>query len=158
MLDEVVVIGYGSARKGDLTGPISSVKGASLTERSTQMLSTAMQGQISGVEVTRSSGGPGNSATIRVRGVTTLSNNDPLVIIDGVPGSLNDVVASDVETMSVLKDAASASIYGSRAAAGVILITTKRAKENKFNLDYNYEYSIDKPTTRPTNGLSLIHI
>ena len=152
LLDEVVVIGYGSARKGDLTGPISSVKGASLTERSTQMLSTAMQGQISGVEVTRSSGGPGNSATIRVRGVTTLSNNDPLVIIDGVPGSLNDVVASDVETMSVLKDAASASIYGSRAAAGVILITTKRAKENKFNLDYNYEYSIDKPTTRPTNG------
>ena len=152
LLDEVVVIGYGSARKGDLTGPISSIKGASLTERSTQMLSTAMQGQISGVEVTRSSGGPGSSATIRVRGVTTLSNNDPLVIIDGVPGSLNDVVASDVETMSVLKDAASASIYGSRAAAGVILITTKRAKENKFNLDYNYEYSIDKPTTRPTNG------
>ena len=152
LLDEVVVIGYGSARKGDLTGPISSVKGTSLTERSTQMLSTAMQGQISGVEVTRSSGGPGSSATIRVRGVTTLSNNDPLVIIDGVPGSLNDVVASDVETMSVLKDAASASIYGSRAAAGVILITTKRAKENKFNLDYNYEYSIDKPTTRPTNG------
>ncbi|MGM9760272.1 MAG: TonB-dependent receptor [Parabacteroides sp.] len=151
-LDEVVVIGYGSARKGDLTGPISSIKGASLTERSTQMLSTAMQGQISGVEVTRSSGTPGSQATIRVRGVTTLSTNDPLVIIDGVPGSLNDVIASDVETMSVLKDAASASIYGSRAAAGVILITTKRAKENKFNIDYTYEYSIDKPTTKPTNG------
>ena len=128
ILDEVVVIGYGTARKGDLTGPISSVSGASLTERSTQQLSTAMQGQISGVEVTRSSGSPGSSATVRVRGVTTLSTNDPLVIIDGVPGSLNDVVASDVETMSVLKDAASASIYGSRAAAGVILITTKRAK------------------------------
>ena len=151
-LDEVVVVGYGSMRKNDLTGPISSIKGDALTERSTQMLSTAMQGQVSGVEVTRSSGGPGSSATIRVRGVTTLSNNDPLVIIDGVPGSLNDVVASDVETLSVLKDAASASIYGSRAAAGVILITTKRAKENKFNLDYNYEYSIDKPTARPTNG------
>ena len=151
-LDEVVVIGYGSARKGDLTGPISSIKGASLTERSTQMLSTAMQGQISGVQVTRSSGSPGASATIRVRGVTTLSTNDPLVIIDGVPGSLNDVIASDVETMSVLKDAASASIYGSRAAAGVILITTKRAKADKFNFDYTYEYSIDKPTTRPTNG------
>ena len=151
-LDEVVVIGYGTARKGDLTGPISSVSGASLTERSTQQLSTAMQGQISGVEVTRSSGSPGSSATVRVRGVTTLSTNDPLVIIDGVPGSLNDVVASDVETMSVLKDAASASIYGSRAAAGVILITTKRAKQNKFQLDYTYEYSIDKPTTKPTNG------
>lgn len=151
-LDEVVVIGYGTARKGDLTGPISSVNGSALAERSTQQLSTAMQGQISGVQVTRSSGAPGSSASIRVRGVTTLSSNDPLVIIDGVPGSLNDVIASDVETMSVLKDAASASIYGSRAAAGVILITTKRAKENKLQLDYNYEYSIDKPTARPKNG------
>lgn len=152
ILDEVVVIGYGTARKGDLTGPISSVDGASLTKRSTEQLSTALQGQISGVQVTRDNGGPGSSATVRVRGVTTLSNNDPLVIIDGVPGSLNDVVATDVETMSVLKDAASASIYGSRAAAGVILITTKRAKENRFNLDYNYEYSIDRPTEKPTNG------
>jgi TonB-linked SusC/RagA family outer membrane protein len=152
LLDEVVVIGYGSARKGDLTGPISSVKGESLTERSTQMLSTAMQGQLSGVQVTRSSGGPGSSATIRVRGVTTMSNNDPLVIIDGVPGSLNDVIASDVETISVFKDAASASIYGSRAAAGVIVITTKRASKDKFNFDYSYEYAIDKPTTRPSNG------
>ena len=152
LLDEVVVIGYGSARKGDLTGPISSVKGESLTERSAQMLSTAMQGQLSGVQVTRSSGGPGSGATIRVRGVTTMSNNDPLVIIDGVPGSLNDVIASDVETMSVFKDAASASIYGSRAAAGVIVITTKRASKDKFNVDYSYEYSIDKPTTRPSNG------
>ena len=77
-MDEVAVIGYRLVRGSCL---ISSVKGASLTERSTQMLSTAMQGQISGVEVTRSSGGPGNSATIRVRGVTTLSNNDPLVMI-----------------------------------------------------------------------------
>lgn len=152
ILDEVVVIGYGTARKGDLTGPISSVDGASLAERSTQQLSMALQGQISGVQVTRDNGGPGSSATVRVRGVTTLSNNDPLVIIDGVPGSLNDVLATDVETMSVLKDAASASIYGSRAAAGVILITTKRAKENRFNLDYNYEYSIDRPTEKPTNG------
>lgn len=152
MLDEVVVIGYGTARKGDLTGPISSVDGAKLSERSTDQLSTAMQGQISGVQVTRNNGSPGASATVRVRGVTTLSTNDPLVIIDGVPGSLNDVIASDVETMTVLKDAASASIYGSRAAAGVILITTKRAKENRFQMDYNYEYSIDTPTTRPTNG------
>jgi TonB-linked outer membrane protein, SusC/RagA family/TonB-dependent outer membrane receptor, SusC/RagA subfamily, signature region len=152
MLDDVVVIGYGTAKKGDLTGPISSVGGTSLAQRSTQQLSTAMQGQISGVQVTRSNGGPGSGATIRVRGVTTLSTNDPLVIIDGVPGSLNDVIATDVETMSVLKDAASASIYGSRAAAGVIMITTKRAKKDKFLLDFNYEFSIDKPTTRPKNG------
>ena len=151
-LDEVIVVGYGTARKSDLTGSISSVQGQKLTMRSTQQLSTALQGQIAGVQVTRSSGEPGASASIRIRGITTLSNNDPLVIVDGVPSSLNDVVASDVETMTVLKDAASAAIYGSRAAAGVILITTKRAKDRQFSFDYNYEYGIDRPTTRPTNG------
>ena len=151
-LDEVIVVGYGTARKSDLTGSISSVQGQKLTMRSTQQLSTALQGQIAGVQVTRSSGEPGASASIRIRGITTLSNNDPLVIVDGVPSSLNDVVASDVETMTVLKDAASAAIYGSRAAAGVILITTKRAKGRQFSFDYNYEYGIDRPTTRPTNG------
>lgn len=151
-LDEVIVVGYGTARKNDLTGAISSIKGENLTNRSTQQLSNSIQGQIAGVQVTRSSGAPGSSASIRIRGVTTLSNNDPLVIVDGVPSSLNDVIASDVETMTVLKDAASASIYGSRAAAGVILITTKRAKDKQFTFDYNYEYAIDKPTTRPKNG------
>ncbi len=151
-LEEVVVVGYGTARKGDLTGSISTLQGSNLTNRSTQQISTAMQGQIAGVQVTRNSGAPGASATVRVRGITTLSNNDPLVIVDGVPSSLNDVIASDVETMTVLKDAASAAIYGSRAAAGVILITTKRAKDRQFSFDYNYEYGIDRPTTRPKNG------
>ena len=151
-LEEVVVVGYGTARKSDLTGSMSSIQGSNLTTRSTQQISTAMQGQIAGVQITRNSGAPGASATVRVRGITTLSNNDPLVIVDGVPSSLNDVVAADVETMTVLKDAASAAIYGSRAAAGVILITTKRAKDRQFSFDYNYEYGIDRPTTRPTNG------
>jgi TonB-linked SusC/RagA family outer membrane protein len=151
-LEEVVAIGYGTARKSDLTGAVASVQGESLTKRSAQQLSTAMQGQMAGVQVSRSSGAPGASATVRVRGITTLSNNDPLVIVDGVPSSLNDVVTADVETMTVLKDAASASIYGSRAAAGVILITTKRAKQNQFSFDYNYEHGIDRPTTKPTNG------
>lgn len=151
-LEEVVAIGYGTARKSDLTGAVASVQGETLTKRSAQQLSTAMQGQMAGVQVTRSSGAPGASATVRVRGITTLSNNDPLVIVDGVPSSLNDVVSADVETMTVLKDAASASIYGSRAAAGVILITTKRAKQNQFSFDYNYEHGIDRPTTQPTNG------
>ena len=154
-LEDVVVIGYGTARKGDLTGSMSSVQGSSLTNRSTQQISNAMQGQIAGVQVTRSSGGPGDSGTIRVRGVTTMSTNDPLVIVDGVPSSLNDVLASDVETMTVLKDAASAAIYGSRAAAGVILITTKRAKNKDFNLEYNFEYAVDTPTARPKNGSSV---
>ncbi len=151
-LDEVVVVGYGTVRKADLSGAISSVKGEILTTRSTQQLSTALQGQMAGVQVTRDNGGPGASATVRVRGVTTLSNNDPLVIVDGIPSSLNDVVANDVETMTVLKDAASASIYGSRAAAGVILITTKRAKDRQFSFDYNYEFGIDRPTAKPKNG------
>ncbi len=151
-IEEVVAIGYGTARRSDLTGAVASVQGENLQQRSTQMISTAMQGQMAGVQVTRSSGAPGASATVRIRGITTLSNNDPLVIVDGVPSSLNDVITADVETMTVLKDAASASIYGSRAAAGVILITTKRAKENQFSFDYNYQYSIDRPTTQPKNG------
>ncbi len=151
-IEEVVAIGYGTIKKSDLTGAVASVQGENLAKRSTQQLSTAMQGQMAGVQITRSSGAPGASATVRVRGVTTLSNNDPLVIVDGVPSSLNDVVTADVETMTVLKDAASAAIYGSRAAAGVILITTKRAKQNEFSFDYNYEYAVDKPTAQPKNG------
>ncbi|MGM9738745.1 MAG: SusC/RagA family TonB-linked outer membrane protein [Candidatus Cryptobacteroides sp.] len=152
LLDDVVVIGYGTARKGDLTGAIGSVNGDKISERSTTMLSTALQGQVAGLQVTRSNGGPGSSATLRVRGVTTMSTNDPLVIVDGVPGSINDILASDVESITVLKDAASAAIYGSRAAAGVVLVTTKRAQEGKFNIDYSYSYAIDKPTARPENG------
>lgn len=152
LIDEVVVVGYGSARKGDVTGSISSVKGENLQERSTQTLSESLQGQIAGVQITRSSGGSEDGATIRIHGVTTMSTNDPLVIIDGVPGDINDVMAEDVETLSVLKDAAAAAIYGSRAAAGVILITTKRAASGKFAIDYGYQYAIDTPTTRPSNG------
>ena len=150
MLDNAVAIGYGTARKGDLTGSISSVRGESVSERSQTMLSLALQGQIAGLQVTRSSGEPGASGTIRIHGVTTMSDNDPLIIIDGVPGSLDDVVADDIQDIAVLKDAASASIYGSRAAAGVILITTKRARENAFSIDYNAFYAIDTPTALPT--------
>lgn len=152
LLDDVVVIGYGSARKGDMTGSISSVRGENLNEGSSQMLSNSLQGQIAGLQVTRSGGGPGAGSSIRIHGVTTMSTNDPLVIVDGVPGELDDVVAEDVETLTVLKDAAAAAIYGSRAAAGVILITTKRAKVNTFNVGYDMQFAVDKPTARPTNG------
>ncbi|MBQ0149797.1 MAG: TonB-dependent receptor [Bacteroidales bacterium] len=152
LLDDVVVIGYGTARKGDLTGAIGSVNGSKIAERSATMLSTALQGQVAGLQVTRTAGGPGSSSTLRVRGVTNMTTNDPLVIIDGVPGSINDVLAADVESITVLKDAASAAIYGARAAAGVVLVTTKRAKDGKFNIDYNYSYAIDTPTTTPKNG------
>ena len=148
-LDEVVVIGYGTARKIDLTGSTSSLGGDKLRVKSSPQLSTQMQGQMAGVQITRTSGDPSAGSSIRVRGVTTLSTNDPLVIVDGVPGSLMDIAPEDVNDIQVLKDAASAAIYGSRAAAGVILVTTNRAKDKEFHLSYNMEYGIDKATTVP---------
>lgn len=129
VLDEVIVVGYGTMKKKDLTGSVAAIKGDDLAARKTTQLSTALQGAIAGVTVTRDNNAPGAAAgSIRVRGITTIGDTSPLVIIDGVPGSINDVNPNDVESMSVLKDAASSSIYGSRAAAGVILITTKRAQ------------------------------
>ena len=148
-LEEVVVIGYGTARKIDLTGSTSSLGGEKLRVKSSPQLSTQMQGQMAGVQITRTSGDPSAGSSIRVRGVTTLSTNDPLVIVDGVPGSLMDIAPEDVKDIQVLKDAASAAIYGSRAAAGVILVTTNRAKDKEFHLSYNMEYGIDKATTVP---------
>lgn len=148
-LEEVVVIGYGTARKIDLTGSTSSLGGDKLRVKSSPQLSTQMQGQMAGVQITRTSGDPSAGSSIRVRGVTTLSTNDPLVIVDGVPGSLMDIAPEDVKDIQVLKDAASAAIYGSRAAAGVILVTTNRAKDKEFHLSYNMEYGIDKATTVP---------
>ncbi|MCD8136239.1 MAG: TonB-dependent receptor plug domain-containing protein, partial [Parabacteroides gordonii] len=150
-LDEVVVVGYGTMKKKDLTGAVGAVKGEDLVARKTTQLSTALQGSVAGVTVTRSSGAPNAVGTIRVRGITTIGDNNPLVIIDGVPGSINDVNANDVESMSVLKDAASSSIYGSRAAAGVILITTKRAKESSLDLNYSFEYGMDVLLRNPEN-------
>lgn len=150
LLDEVVVVGYGTMKKKDLTGSVAAVKGDDLAARKTTNLSSALQGAVAGVMVTRDNNAPGVAAgSIKVRGVTTIGNTDPLVIIDGVPGSINDVNPNDVESMSVLKDAASSSIYGSRAAAGVILITTKRAKDSKVSIKYNFEYGLEIPTKQP---------
>lgn len=150
MLDEVVVVGYGTMKKSDLTGAVAAVNGDQLAARKTTQLSTALQGAIAGVTVTRDNNAPGAAAgSIKVRGVTTISDTSPLVIVDGVPGSINDVAPNDVESISVLKDAASASIYGSRAAAGVIVITTKRAKEKDLSISYNFEYGLEIPTQQP---------
>lgn len=149
VLDEVVVVGYGTMKKKDLTGSVTAVNGKDLANRHTTNLSTALQGAASGVTVTRGSSDPGSTADIKVRGVTTIGNTNPLIIVDGVPGDLNQVNPDDVESMTVLKDAASAAIYGSRAAAGVILVTTKRAQEDKFSLSYNFEYGWEKPTRLP---------
>ena len=149
VLDEVVVVGYGTMRKKDLTGAVGLVGGDDLQQRHTTTLSTALQGAVAGVQVTRTGGQPEASPSIRIRGITTMSNNDPLVIVDGTVGNIDDVNPEDVESMTVLKDAASASIYGARAAAGVILITTKRAKTNELKLSYNFEFGLDYIPTHP---------
>ena len=149
-LDEVVVVGYGTEQKKDLTGAVSTITAADIAGRQTVQVSQALQGAVSGVTVTRSGGTPGGEATVRVRGITTLGDNNPLIIVDGVPqGSLYNLNPNDVESISVLKDGASTAIYGSRAAAGVILVTTKRAKEGQSSFNYNYEFGLEKPTQLP---------
>lgn len=151
-LEEVVVIGYGAVKKKDLTGAVASVKGADLEAKKTTTLSTALQGSVSGLMVRRDNNAPGASAgSMHVRGVTTMGDSSPLIIVDGVQcDNIDYVNANDVESVSVLKDAAAASIYGSKAAAGVILITTKRGDESSLSLSYNGEFGWELPTTQPT--------
>lgn len=115
LMDESVVIGYSTIKKKDLTGSISTLSGEAVTGRQTQTVSTALQGAMPGVTVTRTNSAPGGNATIRVRGITTITEgaSDPYILIDGVAGSLSDLNPNDIENITVLKDAASASIYGS---------------------------------------------
>ena len=149
-LNQIVVIGYGTQKKSDLTGAVSTISAKDVEERQTIKVSEALQGAVPGLAVTRNSGAPGASAAITLRGITTIGNNNPLIIVDGIPTeNIDNVNPIDIENISVLKDAASASIYGSRAAAGVILVTTKRARAGESRLDYNYEYGIQKPTILP---------
>lgn len=150
LLNEVVVVGYGTMKKKDLTGSVSSINGDAVTDRKVSMLSSALQGAIAGVSVTRSGGDPSAGADIKIRGITTIGDSNPLIIVDGVPAdNINDINPQDVKELTVLKDAASAAIYGSRAASGVILITTKRASEGKVSMQYQYEYGYETPTTHP---------
>ena len=150
-LEEVVVVGYGTQKKVNLSGSVTSVNVSEMAEsRPLTNISTALAGTAPGVQITSSNNIPSNNgdADIKVRGQGTLNNSSPLVIIDGVEGSLNSVSPQDVETVSVLKDAASSAIYGSRAANGVILITTKSGKSGKMKLDYTGYVSfqtLDKP-------------
>ncbi len=149
-IEEVVAIGYGTIKKKDLTGSVATVGGSTIAGRQTTQLSQALQGTLPGVIVTRNTSEPGATASIRIRGITTIGDSNPLIIVDGVPvGNINDINSYDIENISVLKDAASASIYGARAASGVIIITTKRAKAGQINLEYNVGYGVDKPTEFP---------
>lgn len=129
-LDEVVVIGYQSVKRRDLTGSVSSISGKSVTRVPVANVTQALQGKLPGVNITSQDGRPDASISIRVRGGGSISqSNEPLVLIDGVSGSLNDIPADMVESIDVLKDASSTAIYGARGANGVILVTTKGAKE-----------------------------
>ncbi len=144
-LNEVVAVGYQTVRKSDVTGAISSVKAKELN-LSTPTVGQALVGKVAGVQISQVSGAPYNSTKIRVRGVGSINaSSDPLYVIDGYPAG-NDVFINpnDIESIDILKDAASAAIYGSRAAGGVVLITTKRGKEGKGRLDYDFQYGLNQ--------------
>lgn len=138
-LDEVVVIGYGTVKKRDLTGSVASVSNETLTANPVSDVSQALQGKLAGVSVTSQDGRPGAEVSIRVRGGGSITqSNDPLFIVDGFPvSSISDIPADQIETIDVLKDASSTAIYGARGANGVILVTTKGAKTDKLSVTYN---------------------
>ncbi|MCH5318174.1 MAG: TonB-dependent receptor [Paramuribaculum sp.] len=156
ILDEVVVIGYGVQKKANVTGAVSSMNAAALEDRSVASISAAMAGEMPGVVVVQSSGAPGSqTGSITIRGNNTINSASPLVIVDGVPGSMNNIDPQDVENISVLKDAASAAIYGVQAANGVILITTKKGRLNTAaTITYNGTVSFASPVARlhPVNA------
>lgn len=148
-LNEVVVVGYGTQKKVNLTGAVSTVSGEDLNKRPVINPASMLQGTIPGVQVSQGSGEPGNeSVSIQIRGNGTFSGagSAPLVLVDGVPGSFSDINPTDIDNVSVLKDAASASIYGSRAANGVVLITTKQGKAGQMKVQYDGNVGIYKPT------------
>ena len=163
-LSEVVVVGYGTQKKVNLTGAVSNVSGTELTSRQAPNTTSLLQGRMPGVQVTQNSGQPGaESASIQIRGMGTFSKagNEPLVLIDGIEGNLNNVNPNQIESVSVLKDAASAAIYGSRAANGVILVTTKSGKAGRLNIDYSYNYGSQRATSiydRITNSVEFMEL
>lgn len=141
LLDEVVVVGYGVQKKKLLTGATVQVKGDDLQKLSTTSALTALQSQTPGVNITQSSGQPGEGFKVTVRGLGTVGSSAPLYVIDGVAGgSIDNLNPSDIESIDVLKDAASAAIYGARAANGVILVTTKQGKVGKVSVSYDGYY------------------
>jgi TonB-linked SusC/RagA family outer membrane protein len=151
-LNDVVVVGYGTQRRSQVIGSVATVAGEELSKRSSPQLLQSIAGQMPGVTVIQRSGQPGAiGASIQIRGVGSFgAGTDPLVLIDGIPStSINNVDPNDIESVSVLKDASSAAIYGARAASGVILITTKIGKQGKLRIGYTGYVGIQKPTVLP---------
>ncbi|MDR1631551.1 MAG: TonB-dependent receptor plug domain-containing protein, partial [Dysgonamonadaceae bacterium] len=147
-LDEVIVTGYTSQKKADLTGAVGVVDVSEMMSAAENNPMKALQGRVAGMEIS-ADGNPSGAATIRIRGIGTLNNNDPLYIIDGVPtkGGMHELNSNDIESIQVLKDASAASIYGSRAANGVILITTKRGKEGAVKINFDSYLTATRYTT-----------
>ncbi|MBS1663691.1 MAG: TonB-dependent receptor [Bacteroidetes bacterium] len=149
-INEVVIVGYGTEKKVNLTGAISQVDGKIFTDKPVANVAQSLQGVIPNLNITFSDGHPGSTGTFNIRGMASLNDNtgSPLVLVDGVPGDINKINPTDVESISVLKDAASAAIYGGRAAFGVILVTTKQGKSGKMQVTYNANYGIQQQTSR----------
>ncbi|WP_199140732.1 SusC/RagA family TonB-linked outer membrane protein [Pedobacter sp. ASV12] len=155
-LEQVVVVGYGTQKKSIVTGAISQVKGSDLENMPVQRLEQSLQGRTAGLTITTSSGQPGDGATLRVRGTTSINNSDALYIVDGVQigGGIDYLNQADIESIEVLKDAASAAIYGARAANGVVIVTTKKgAKNGRMAVNYNTYLG----TQAPSRKLSLLN-
>jgi TonB-linked SusC/RagA family outer membrane protein len=151
-LETVVVVGYGTQKKANLTGAVATVSGTDLNKRVAANPTQLLQGKLAGLSVTQASGEAGNEGNVlRIRGLGTYSGagNEPLVIVDGIPGNLTALNPENIESVTLLKDAASASIYGSRAANGVILVTTKQGKSGKMQVSYSYNLGVTKASSLP---------
>ena len=150
-LDEVVVVGYGTQKRSDITGAVASLTRERMDMTPNVSIAQAIQGSIPGVMVSTNSGGTSPDQTIMVRGRNSiLADNDPLIVVDGIPyaGNLSDINPNDVEAIEVLKDASAAAIYGSRGANGVILVTTKKGEAGKTTIKYEGKYSIQQITKK----------
>lgn len=156
-LEEVVVVGYGTQKKVNLTGAVESVGAETLENRPIRSATDALQGAVSGLTVQSGSGQPGSFASFKIRGNTSVNSGGALVIIDGLPGDINLVNPQDIESISVLKDAASAAIYGARAAEGVILVTTRSGKSEKVKVEYTGNVSFNTPSRLPKSNTGLNH-
>jgi TonB-linked SusC/RagA family outer membrane protein len=146
-LEEVVVVGYGIQKKSVVTAAISQVSSGDLNLETPTTVQNALKGKVSGVQITQNSGAPGGDAKIRIRGIGTVNDSSPLYVIDGMPSSngINYLNPSDIESIEILKDAASAAIYGARGANGVVLVTTKGGKSGKTTFNYEFTYGIQNP-------------
>ncbi|MFT4645373.1 MAG: TonB-linked SusC/RagA family outer membrane protein [Planctomycetota bacterium] len=150
LLEEVVVVGYGTQSKASLTGSVAVIKSADIVKNSTSNISSALSGRLAGLVAVQSSGEPGrDQSLLRIRGMSSYNNTAPLVLVDGIQRSLNSINSNDIESVTVLKDAAAGSIYGMKAANGVILVTTKRGGSKTPVMSYNSYYGVQKNTRMP---------